>query len=330
MLDWLYNIVGWVLIQIHSGLTAIGLDPDSGWAWGLSIVSLTVLMRLIMVPLFVKQMHTQRKMQDIQPQMAKVRERYKNDKQRQQQEMMKLYQESGTNPLMGCLPLLLQMPVFFALFSVLRSVAQGEAQYGFTEKLVQSAQGAMIFHAPLAAQFTSSAAELEKYGTANPLMAKTVIVIACVIMGATTFLTMRQSMQRNAAQMAAMPDNPMAQTQKIMMYMAPAFGLFGLGMPIGVLIYWVSSNLWTMGQQHFLYKKHPAPSAEDGAKGSADTAGAKSKGSANGTQNGSAKGLFGKRKETPSEPVAQPKIERKQPRKQSRSKRGGGGSQNRS
>ncbi|PSK95517.1 YidC/Oxa1 family membrane protein insertase [Murinocardiopsis flavida] len=329
MLDWLYNIVGWVLIQIHSGLTAIGIDPDSGWAWGLSIVLLTVLMRIIMMPLFVKQMHTQRKMQDIQPQLTKMRERYKNDKQRQQQEQMKLFKETGTNPLMGCLPLLLQMPVFFALFSVLRSVAQGQAQYGFTQELVESARGALVFHAPIAAQFMSSEAELEKYG-ADPIMAKVVIVIACIIMGGTTFLTMRQSMQRNAAQMAAMPDNPMAQTQKIMMYMAPAFGLFGLGMPIGVLIYWVSNNTWTMGQQHFLYKKHPTPSADDDAKtGGSTKSGGSANGSANGAANGSAKGLFGKRKETPSEPVEQPKIERKQPKKQSRSKRGGGGSQNR-
>ncbi|MFW5415397.1 membrane protein insertase YidC [Nocardiopsis sp. CNT-189] len=311
MLDWLYNIVGWVLIQIHSGLTMLGLDPDGGWAWGLSIVTLTVLMRLIMVPLFVKQMNTQRKMQDMQPKLQKVRERYKNDKQRQQQEMMKLYQESGTNPIMGCLPLLLQMPVFFALFSVLRSVAQGQAQYGFTEQLVESARGALIFHVPIAAQFTSSSEELAAFGS-DPVLAKIVIVIACVLMGTTTFLTMRQSIKRTANQM---PDNPMMQSQKIMMYIAPAFGLFGLGMPIGVLLYWVTSNLWTMGQQHLLYRKFPAPgSDEDKAQSTAKS----------GAANGSAKGLLGKRKETAPEPVEQPKIERKQPKKQTRSKRSGG------
>ncbi|RCV55131.1 membrane protein insertase YidC [Marinitenerispora sediminis] len=309
MLDWLYNIVAWVLIHIHSGLTYLGLDPDSGWAWGLSIVTLTVLMRLIMVPLFVKQMHTQRKMQEMQPQMMKLRERYKNDKQRQQQELMKLYQESGTNPVMGCLPLLLQMPVFFALFSVLRSVAQGNAQYGFTEELVHSAQGALIFHAPLAAQFTSSTEELAQYG-ADPIMAKIVIAIACVIMGSTTFISMRQSLKRSSVQMASMADNPMVQSQKIMMYMAPAFGLFGLGMPIGVLIYWVSSNIWTMGQQHFLYKMHPAPGEEPAASGAA-------------------KGGLGKGKDTQPEAGEQPKIERKQPKKQPRSKRSGGNPQNR-
>ncbi|WP_046468687.1 membrane protein insertase YidC [Allosalinactinospora lopnorensis] len=312
MLDWLYNIVGWVLIHIHSGLTFLGLNPDSGWAWGLSIVALTILMRLIMVPLFVKQMHTQRKMQEMQPQMMKVRERYKNDKQRQQQEMMKLYQESGTNPVMGCLPLLLQMPVFFALFNVLRNVAEGRARYGFTEDLVESAQNAQIFHAPLAAQFTSSAQELAQYN-ADPVMARIVIAIACVIMGATTFLTMRQSIKRSTAQM---PDNPMMQTQKIMMYLAPAFGLFGLAMPIGVLIYWVSSNIWTMGQQHFLYRKHPVPSPGEPVSTAAKDA----------SPNGSAKGFLGKRKEQESEPepAEEPKIERKQPKKQSRAKRTGG------
>ncbi|WP_435110671.1 membrane protein insertase YidC [Nocardiopsis synnemataformans] len=312
MLDWLYNIVGWILVRIHEGLTFIGLDTDSGWAWGLSIVLLTVLMRLLLVPLFVKQMNTQRKMQDIQPKILKLRERYKHDKERLQRESMKLYQESGTNPIMGCLPLLLQMPVFFALFSVLRSVAEGNPQYNFTPELVESARAALIFEAPVAAQFNSSPAELTALGATDPIMAKVIIAIACVIMGTTTFLTMRQSMKRSVSQM---PDNPMMQTQKIMMYMAPLFGLFGLMMPVGVLVYWVTSNVWTMGQQHFLYRKQPVP-GQDEAK-------AKSGASAN----GSAKGMLSRKKaaESAPEPKEQPKIERKQPKKQSRSKRAGGG-----
>ncbi|MFC9089445.1 membrane protein insertase YidC [Nocardiopsis dassonvillei] len=312
MLDWLYNIVGWILVQIHSGLTYIGLDTDSGWAWGLSIVLLTVLMRLLLVPLFVKQMNTQRKMQDIQPKILKLRERYKHDKERLQRESMKLYQESGTNPIMGCLPLLLQMPVFFALFSVLRSVAEGNAQYNFTPELVESARAALIFEAPVAAQFNSSPEELLALGASDPIMAKVIIAIACVIMGTTTFLTMRQSMKRSVSQM---PDNPMMQTQKIMMYMAPLFGLFGLMMPVGVLVYWVTSNVWTMGQQHFLYSRQPAPGQDE----------AKAKSGA--PANGSAKGMLSRKKaaESAPEPKEQPKIERKQPKKQPRSKRAGGG-----
>ena len=191
MLDWLYNIVGQVLVWIHSGLS-IFLDPDSGLAWGLSIVLLTILVRVLMIPLFVKQMNTQRKLQDLQPKLLKVRERYKNDKQRLQQEQIKIYQESGTNPLMGCLPLLLQMPVFFALFNVLRQIAEGEAKFGFTQELANSAQSALIFGAPIAAHFTSSADELAAFG-ADPIMAKVIIAVACVIMGTTTFLTMRRA-----------------------------------------------------------------------------------------------------------------------------------------
>ncbi|MFE1166085.1 membrane protein insertase YidC [Nocardiopsis sp. NPDC058789] len=309
MLDWLYNIIGHVLVWIHSGLTIVGLNPDSGWAWGLSIVLLTCLMRLLMVPLFVKQMNTQRKMQEVQPKIMKLRERYKHDKERLQRESMKLYQESGTNPIMGCLPLLLQMPVFFALFSVLRSVAEGKVQFGFTQELADSAREALIFHAPIAAQFNTPADELRALGATDPIMAKVVIAIACVVMGVTTFLTMRQSIKRSIAQQ---PDNPMMQTQKIMMYMAPAFGLFGLMMPIGVLVYWVTSNVWTMVQQHFLYRNQPAPGTDESSKGS--------------SSKGSAKGMLGRKKapETAPEPVEQPKIERKQPKKQTRSKRGGG------
>ena len=310
MLDWLYNIIGHVLVWIHSGLTFVGLNPDSGWAWGLSIVLLTCLMRLLMVPLFVKQMNTQRKMQEVQPKIMKLRERYKHDKERLQRESMKLYQESGTNPIMGCLPLLLQMPVFFALFSVLRSVAEGNARFGFTEELVTSAREALIFAAPVAAQFNTPAEDLPKLGGSDPIMSKIVIAISCVGMGMTTFLTIRQSIKRSMAQQ---PDNPMMQTQKIMMYMAPLFGLFGLMMPIGVLVYWVTSNIWTMGQQHFLYRNQPMPGETDSS-----AKGAPSK--------GPAKGMLGRKKEneTASESKEQPKIERKQPKKQPRSKRAGG------
>src|SRR5690625_3019193 len=264
-------------------------------------------MRLLLVPLFVKQMNTQRKMQEVQPKIKKLQERYKHDKERLQRESMKLYQESGTNPIMGCLPLLLQMPIFFSLFNVLRNVAEGNARFGFDEQLVEQAREAQIFAAPIAAQFNSSEEELLALGSSDPIMAKIIIVIACVTMGATTFLTMRQSINRSMAQQ---PDNPMMQTQKIMMYMAPLFGLFGLMMPVGVLVYWVTTNVWTMGQQNILYRNQPQPGEESKAK----------------ENGGSAKGMLGRKKaaEPQPEPKEQPRIERKQPKKQSRSKRTGG------
>ncbi|MDS1271471.1 membrane protein insertase YidC [Lipingzhangella sp. LS1_29] len=296
----LYNVIGTVLVWIHSGLSTV-LNPDSGWAWGLSIVLLTVCMRLLMFPLFVKQMNTQRKMQDLQPEIQKLRERYKNDKQRLQQEQMKLFQQSGTNPAMGCLPLLLQLPVFFALFQVLRSVAEGQARYGFSEELAESARSAMVFFAPIAANFTMSDSDLAQFG-AEPIAAKAVIIVACVIMGVTTFLTMRQSISRSIKQM---PDNPMMQTQKFMMYLAPAFGLFGLAMPVGVLIYWVSNNIWTMGQQHYLFRKNPAKTAaSNGASGAGKSTGAQ-----------------GHDADSAAEGDAESRIVRQQPKKKPRSKR---------
>ena len=118
-----YDAVAWVLMRIHA-LLSVPFGPASGWAWGLSIVFLVVLMRLIMVPLFVKQMHSQRKMAALAPQVAALRKKYKNDKQTMNQEVMKLYQANGANPLAGCLPLVIQLPVFFALFNVLRAIAE--------------------------------------------------------------------------------------------------------------------------------------------------------------------------------------------------------------
>src|SRR5699024_1446018 len=155
---------GHVLVWIHSGLTMLGLNPESGLAWGLSIVLLTIVMRLLLVPLFVKQMNTQRKMQEVQPKIAKLRERYKHDKERLQRESMKLYQERGTSPLLGCRPVLVQMRVFFSLFNVLRGVAEGKAQFGFGAEVVGSARQALIFTAPIAAQFNSTPEELLALG----------------------------------------------------------------------------------------------------------------------------------------------------------------------
>ena len=109
---------------------------SSGWTWALTIVFLVVLMRLIMVPLFIKQMHTTRRMTALAPQMTALRKKYKNDKQTLNNEMMKLYQEAGVNPLMGCLPVVAQLPMFFALFSVLRAISLDEPKYGLTPAMM--------------------------------------------------------------------------------------------------------------------------------------------------------------------------------------------------
>jgi YidC/Oxa1 family membrane protein insertase len=263
----IYEAVAWVLKQIYGFLSPL-LGPSSGWTWALSIVILVVLMRLVMVPLFIKQMHTTRAMSALAPQMQALRKKYKNDKQTLQQETMKLYQEAGVNPLMGCLPVVLQLPLFFALFSVLKAIAEwkpGQApKYGLTEQMVSSAQHAQILGATVSDKFLFT-------GTAFvPLHAKIVILFAVLISMTTTYLTVRQSMKRGMMPQAT-PDNPMGQSQKYMAYIMPVFALSGLYWPFGLVLYWVTTNLWTLTQQYVLFRIYPQPRTA-GAAGAAGAA----------------------------------------------------------
>jgi YidC/Oxa1 family membrane protein insertase len=258
----IYDAVAWVLKQIYYGLSPI-FGATSGWTWALSIILLVVLMRLIMVPLFVKQMHTTRAMSALAPEMQALRKKYKNDKQTLQQETMKLYQQAGINPLMGCLPVALQLPLFFALFSVLKAIAEwkppGKPKYGLTYQMVESAQHAKILGVTIADKFL--------FDHSTPLHAKIVIFFFVIISMTTTYLTVRQSMKRGMLP-AATPDNPMAQSQKYMMYVMPLFALSGLYWPFGLVLYWVTTNLWTLGQQWLLFRRYPKP-AVAGAAGAA-------------------------------------------------------------
>jgi len=259
-LNYLYEAVGWVFTHIYNVLNPV-FGPTSGWTWFFSIVILVVLMRLIMVPLFIKQMHTTRAMSSLQPQMAALRKKYKNDKQTLNQETMKLYQEAGVNPLMGCLPFVLQLPLFFSLFSVLRAIAEytgGTPKYGLPVAMVQAGQHAKILGASIADKVLFT-------GTAHvPLHAKLVILGAVIISMVTTYLTIKQSMKRGMMP-AATPDNPMASSQKYMTYIMPFFALTGLYWPFGLVLYWVTTNVWTLGQQWILGRRYPytPPAATD-------------------------------------------------------------------
>jgi YidC/Oxa1 family membrane protein insertase len=259
-----YEAVAWVLKHIY-GFLSPTLGASSGWTWALSIVILVVLMRLVMVPLFIKQMHTTRAMSALAPQMTALRKKYKNDKQTLQQETMKLYQQAGVNPLMGCLPVVLQLPLFFALFSVLKAIAEwkpGQApKYGLTLQMVESAQHAKILGVTVADKFLFTGT------TVVPLHAKVVILFTVLISMTTTYLTVRQSMKRGMMP-AATPDNPMGQSQKYMAYIMPVFALSGLYWPFGLVLYWVTTNLWTLGQQYVLFRIYPQPKTA-GAAGAA-------------------------------------------------------------
>ena len=251
----LYVAVAWVMTHIHAGLSLI-MPSTSGQAWFLTIVVLVVLMRLILVPLFVKQMHSMRKMSALTPQLQELRKKYKGDKQTLNEETMRLYRENGVNPLGGCLPLLAQMPIFFALFSVLRAIAGWHpglpSPYGMPISVVQSAQNANILGAKIGDKvlFTN--------GMYVPLHAKIVILCAVAISVVTTFMTVRQNTKRGLTPQMT-PDNPMAASQKYMAYIVPFFALSGLYWAFGLVLYWVTTNVWTLGQQWALFKRYPAP-----------------------------------------------------------------------
>jgi len=252
----LYDAVAWVMEQIHTGLSTF-LPPAGGITWVLTIVILVVLMRLLLVPLFIKQMHATRKMTALAPQIQELRKKYKNDKQTLNQETMKLYRENGANPLAGCLPLLGQLPLFFALFSVLRAISvwkPGEnPPYGLSHAFVVSAQQADIFGAHLPDKFLFPL-------PGQTLESRLVILFAVLISVATTFMTVRQSTKRGMTPQMT-PDNPMAQSQKYMAYIVPLFALSGLYWQFGLVMYWVTTNIWTLGQQYLLFKRYPMPVA---------------------------------------------------------------------
>jgi YidC/Oxa1 family membrane protein insertase len=315
-LDPLYRAVAWVLVQIHSGLSLI-FDENSGWAWGGSIILLTVLMRLLIFPLFVKQIHASRKMQELNPQVQALRKKYKNDKQRMNQEVMKLYQEAGANPLSGCLPLVVQMPIFIGLFRVLNGMASakdGNGSHGISAELVHSAKNADIFGASISTKFLDA----WHAGTVSGIV---VCGLAVLISSTTTYFSVKASMSRQPAMDEA---NPMASAQKMMVYLAPLFGLFGLGFPLGVLMYWVTSNSWTLAQTHYIHKKYPV--AQNGAAGGPAAAAKNGAKPTTKTAPAASGGLLGKLKKEPEpapEPEAKPKVIRQQPVKKPRSKRSG-------
>jgi YidC/Oxa1 family membrane protein insertase len=248
ILNPLYNIVSGVIVFIHKILSPI-FGANSGVTWSLSIVGLVVLIRIILIPLFVKQIKSQRAMTALQPHMKEIQKKYKDDRQKQSEEMMKLYKEHKTNPLASCFPILAQAPIFFALFTVLNGIAKNKP-HGFLkgEYLISAAQ-AKFFGAPISETFLGS----------DKVTVKVVTVLLIIFMSGTTFTTQRQLMVKGMPKMDS-SNNMMLQQQKIMLYLFPViFAISGVNFPVGVLIYWSTTNLWTWGQQYYVIKRNPTP-----------------------------------------------------------------------
>lgn len=255
ILEPLYSAVTFVMVTFHTLFKTIGFSPGSGWAWALSIVGLVVVIRIVLIPLFVKQIKAQRGLQMLQPEIKKIQAKYKGKtdseaKQKQSQEMMKLYKDTGTNPLSSCLPIIAQAPIFFALFQVLNGLGHDPPRaHGFlTGTLVDQASAASIFGVHLSDRFLGAPDNATKIVTA----------VMIVLMSATTFLTQKQLMTKNMP--AGAMDNPFAQQQKIMLYLFPViFAVSGVNFPVGVLLYWLTTNVWSMGQQFYVIRRMPAP-----------------------------------------------------------------------
>ena len=257
--------VAWVMVTIHKALVLVGFPDGPGVAWVLSIIGLTIVVRLLIMPLFVKQIRASRGMQLLQPELQALQAKYKGKKdpesrQRMNEEMMALYRKHGTNPMASCLPILVQMPIFFALFRVLASLgAVASGKYGrpsigpLTQQLAEQVQNSSVFGASLSSSFLSS----------SDTQVKVVTVAMIIIMSVTQWYTMAQLSMKNMSTESLNSDNPMIRSQRMMLYVMPViFAVSGVNFQIGVLVYWVVSNLWTMGQQFFTIRNMPAPGSE--------------------------------------------------------------------
>jgi YidC/Oxa1 family membrane protein insertase len=248
ILNPLYNIVSGIMIAFHKVLSPI-FGFDSGVTWSLSIMGLVILIRTILIPLFVKQIKSQRAMTALQPQMKAIQAKYKDDRQKQSEEMMKLYKEHKTNPLASCFPILAQAPVMFALFTVLNGIAKNKPHGFMKGEYLTSAAQAKFFGSPISETFLGS----------DKITVKIVTVFLILLMSATTFTTQKQLMTKGMPKMDA-SNNMMLQQQKIMLYLFPLiFAISGVNFPVGVLIYWSTTNLWTWGQQFYVIKRNPTP-----------------------------------------------------------------------
>lgn len=306
----IYFLVSAIMLFWHGVFGSI-FGSAAGASWALAIIGLTVTIRALMIPLFVKQIKSSRNMQLLQPHVKELQKKYGHDRERLAQETMKLYRESKTNPLASCLPLIIQMPFFLGLFRLIDQAAKnGEGRGLLTDEQARELRDAEIFGVKISASFTSA------NGDHRVQIFAAILVIAMTL---TTFLTQRQLMSKNMPADAL--SGPYAQQQKLLLYVLPlVFAVGGIAFPIGVLLYWTTSNLWTMGQQFYVIRNNPAPNTEAArAKEKRDEEKRKRKGLPAVDPAGN----------VVAEPAPEPErpAPRQQPKKQSRSqrKKGGGG-----
>jgi YidC/Oxa1 family membrane protein insertase len=243
-----------ILVFFHAAFTAVGFAENEGYTWVTSIVGLVLVVRAALIPLFVKQIRTQRSMYVMQPEIAKLQKKYKGRTDRESREamareQMAIYKKHGSSPFASCLPLLAQMPVFFSLYATLTEAQQSKPGVGLL-----STELSKSF-----AQSTFLGAKLsETFLTASSPSVMIMAGVMIVLMSGSQFITQKQIMAKN--QNPDVQNSQYAQMQNIMLYAFPViFLITGISFPLGVLIYWLVSNFWTMGQQYFVIRRMPTP-----------------------------------------------------------------------
>lgn len=254
-------VIELILVSFHSLFEFIGMDPNAGVTWVLSIVGLVIVVRAALIPIFVKQIRNQRRMLEVAPQLKKIQDKYKGKKDQfsreaMSRETMDLYKKTGTNPLSSCLPLLLQMPIFFGLFSVLNDAQHNKAGVGLlSAELAESFANATLFGAPLKETFINA------WNAGGPIQVMIIAAIMVILMTASQFITQLQIVSKNMS--PETKASPMFRQQKMLLYLLPlVFAVSGVAFPLGVMFYWLTSNFWTMGQQFLVIRNMPTPGSE--------------------------------------------------------------------
>lgn len=267
-LDFVYipvSAIMWVWYKIFGLL----LGPRSFFTWALSVVFLVFTLRAMLYKPFVKQIRTTRQMQELQPQIKALQKKYGKDRQRMALEMQKLQREHNFNPLLGCLPMLAQVPVFLGLYHVLRSFNRttcGAMQACIPDPAMNAATGnyvfspgdvsnflhANLFGAPLGATMIQRTG-LEAFGDDFSRVAVIVTGFPVMILaGVATYFNSRASVARQSPEAAANPQT--AIMNKLALYVFPlGVVVGGPFLPLAIIVYWFSNNIWTFGQQHYVF-----------------------------------------------------------------------------
>lgn len=258
-------VVEAILVFWHWIFTSLGMEPDTGLTWVLSIVGLVIVVRAALIPLFVRQIKSQRKMMELAPEMRKIQERYRGkrdqlSREAMSRETMAMYKKHGTTPLSSCLPLLVQMPILLGMFYTLSDVKR-HAEWGVGGVgLLDSTLTRQFYDAELFGVAPLHVNMIDAINT-NQTATVVILVILVILMIVSQFFTQLQIISKNLSPEAK--TGQAYQMQRIMLYVLPlAFIFSGVFFPLGVVMYWFTSNIWTMVQQFIVIRNLPTPGSE--------------------------------------------------------------------